>query len=400
MHALLKTLGLTQSDLAKRASLSAAAVSALVRQGHWPVRRTAQAHSRVLACLVQRGATPKQLVAVPALPQNELAPVEYESTEAVPGEALESETPMEEHMLLQNHDLYVEAQDHFKLQLNPFLNDINTRADVFTSANTRRVSAAMLNAARSHGFLAVIGESGSGKSTLRKELEERIRAERLPIRIIKPFTAQMEASDERGKKLKSGAIADAIARTLSPGLVLRSSPDARFAQVQELLRASNQAGYSHLIVIEEAHRLPQATLRHLKGFMELEDGMRAALGVCLIGQPELDDLLGSQNRDIREIVQRCSRRPLGPLDDDLEAYLQHKFDRAGVKASSVLAPDAYAAILAKLRVIPRGGRRDEARSLCYPLVVNNVVSAAMNLAAAEAYPQVDAQVINTVLAGA
>ena len=390
---LLKDFGIPQSDLVRATGLSRSAISRICAHGVWPAHGAQQALQAMDDYLVRRGLTHTQQRDVLVALQTKLAPVISNTTEAVPEEALLTETPMEEPMLLQNHELYVETQDHFKLDRNPFMDDINSRADVFTSPGTRRVRAAMLNAATNHGFIAVIGESGSGKTTLRKELEERIRIERLPIRIIKPYIVQMEPTDTKGKTMKSAAIADAIARTLSPGLSLKSSPDARFAQVHALLMASSAAGYSNLIVNEEAHRLPQATLRHLKGFMEMEDGMRRVLGVCLIGQPELDDLLGSQNRDIREIVQRCNRVTLAPLEEDLEAYLQHKFERAGVKASTVLAPNAFKAIAAKLIHIPRGGTRLDARSLCYPLVVNNLVCKAMNFAAQEHWPQVDAQVI-------
>lgn len=322
-----------------------------------------------------------------------LAPTSSYPAEAVPLVPVD-ETEKEETMLLQNHVLEFETLDHFKLERSPFVDDINTRADVFVSPGTRRVRAAMLNAATGHGFIAVVGESGSGKTTLRKELEERIRIEKLPIRIIKPYVVGVEPSDIKGKTMKTSAISDAIARTLAPGVALKSSTDARMAQVQAMLASSMAAGYNNLLVIEEAHRLPQATLRHLKGFLELEDGMRRMLGVCLIGQPELDDLLGAQNRDIREIVQRCNRVALGALEDDLEAYLQHKFDRAGVKASTVLAANACTAIAARLVHTPRGGSRmNDTRSVCYPLMVNNLVCKAMNLAAREGWPLVDAQVI-------
>ena len=104
-------------------------------------------------------------------------------------------------------------------------------------------------------------------------------------------------------------------------------------------------------------------------------------------------MLGAQNRDIREIVQRCNRVALGALADDLEPYLQHKFERAGVKVGTVLAPNACQAIAAKLVHTPRGGSRLDARSVCYPLMVNNLVCKAMNFAAQEHWPQVDAQVI-------
>ena len=54
---------------------------------------------------------------------------------------------------------------------------------------------------------------------------------------------------------------------------------------------------------------------------------------------------------------------------------------------------AFDAMRARLIYRPRGGKPTDARSLCYPLVVNNLVCRAMNAAASAGWPQVDAQVI-------
>ncbi len=296
-------------------------------------------------------------------------------------------------MLLRNETINPAACKHFKLRRSPFLDDIQSRADVYASANGRNVRAALLQAATAHGFIAVVGQSGSGKSTLREDLEERIREERRPIILIKPYVVAMEPSESRGKPMRAGQIAETIARTLAPNVPLKSSPDARYRQIHELLKASRDAGYTHLLVIEEAHRMPLTTLKHLKNFMELKDGLRRLLGVCLVGQPELRDLLSEQNPEIREIVQRCEQVAMEPLDNELEAYLTHKFERVDMKLADVLEADALDAIRARLISMPRGGRAGDAVSQCYPLVVNNLIARAMNAAALAGWPKVDAQVI-------
>jgi len=113
----------------------------------------------------------------------------------------------------------------------------------------------------------------------------------------------------------------------------------------------------------------------------------------LIGQPELDNTLSDKLGDVREIVQRCERREMLPLDDDLRPYLAHKFARAGTPIDSVLDEAAIDAIRVRLVRRPRGGSPAEARSICYPLVCNNLVVRAMNAAAAVAMPRVTADVI-------
>lgn len=304
-----------------------------------------------------------------------------------------TETQEEEQMLLRNETMTPAARKHFGLTRSPFVDDIQSRDDVFASQHGRYVRAALLDAAVNHGFIAIVGESGSGKSTLREDLEERIREERLPIIVIKPYVLAMEPNDTRGKPMKAGQIAESIASTLAPNVSLKSRQDARYRQVHELLKSSRAAGYSHLLVIEEAHRMPIPTLKHLKNFMELKDGLRRLLGVCLIGQPELRLLLSEQNPAVREIVQRCEQITMEPLDNDLEGYLAHKFERAGVKLADLLEADALDAIRARLISMPRGGRPSDAVSMCFPLVVNNLVCRALNAAAAVGFPKVDAQVI-------
>lgn len=296
-------------------------------------------------------------------------------------------------MLLENVALTPEAKRHFRLDRSPFVDDVACREDVFNSPDNRYVRNALLHTALHQGFIAVIGESGSGKTTLREDLEERIRDEAMPVKVVKPYVLAMEPSEVKGTMMKSGQIAEAIARALAPGLRLQSNPETCLHQVHELMRDSCRAGRSHLLVIEEAHRMPAATLKHLKGWMELKDGLRRLLGVCLIGQPELAGLLSEHNVEVREIVQRCEKVVLGPLGDQLEAYVRHKLARVGVHADQVLAADAYDAMRTRLTYIPRDGKARDAQSICYPLAVNNLLARAMVAATRNGWPLVDSQAV-------
>lgn len=318
-----------------------------------------------------------------------LAPASYQQAEAVPP-VPPTETEKEDPMLLQNQALTPEARQHWRLARNPFIDDVQSPDDVFQTPSVRYVRAALLDAALHHGFVAIIGESGAGKTTLAEDLDERIKADRRDVLVVRPYVLAMEASDSKGKTLKSGHIAEALVAALDAQASVRSSPQARFAQAHALLKASRAAGRRHLLLIEEAHCLPVATLKHLKRFTELKDGMQRLLGVALVGQPELRERLGSHNAEVREVAQRCEVVTLDALDQELEGYLAHKFARFDLKLADVFAPDACDAIRARLIHTPRGGKP---RSLCYPLVVNNLVCRAMNAAAAAHWPQVDAQVV-------
>lgn len=392
LSAVFAALGLSQRDVAREAQLSQPAISRIAA-GVWPKRGAAQARQRLDACLRARGATPVQLLTLFTPTRKEVGPDELQLAEAAPEVENQPETPEEETMLLANQSLSPEARKHFGLPRNPFVDDVQSPDDVYQTPSVRYVRAALTDCAQHHGFLAVVGESGAGKSTLAEDLEERIKTDGRDVVVIRPYVLAMEQNDQKGKTLKSSHIAEAIAAALDPQLKVKSSPQARFEQVHQLLKASRRAGRRHLLLIEEAHGLPTATLKHLKRFLELKDGMQRLIGVALIGQPELRDRLSSQNAEVREVAQRCEVVELEPLDAELEGYLRHKFARFDLKYESVFAPDAADAIRARLIHIPRGGKTSDARSLCYPLVVNNLVARAMNAATRAGWPQVDAQVI-------
>ena len=396
---LLQQLGINQSELARAAEVSPATVAQLANHGIWPrnpARRRAL-RAAIEQALTNVGATPAQVEGA----FENWPPHLRRGGATGAAEALEHPEPTDppdqnaedEQMLLRNETLTPDAREHFGLARSPFTDEVRALDDVFTSTATRRARAALMDCALNQGFLALVGESGSGKTTLLEELEERIRIENRAVVVIKPYVMEMEKSERRGKPMWAGQVSEAIIRELDPSGSIPSSTQARNKRVRDLLAASQQAGYNNLLVIEEAHRLPVTTLRALKGYMELKVGLRRLLGVVLIGQPELDDTLSDKLSDVREIVQRCERREMLPLDDDLHPYLAHKFARAGAALAEVLDEAALDAIRSRLVRRPRGGSLAEARSICYPLVVNNLVVRAMNAAAAVAMPRVTADVI-------
>ncbi|MBS0354040.1 MAG: AAA family ATPase [Proteobacteria bacterium] len=392
MVSLLAKVGHTQGDLYRGTGIARSVANRIVH-GDWPVRRAQQYRDAIVQWFEQRGATEADIAALQATVEKQVAPASSHLAEASPAAQATTHAQQEDPMLLRNERLSAEAKTHFGLHRSPFVDDIQTRDDVFQYPGARVARAALMDAAVNHGFIALIGESGAGKSTLREELEQRILDESRPIIVIKPYTLEMEANETKGTPMKSVQIAESIIATLAPSTTMKCSPQARAKQAHELLCASVASGYSHLLVIEEAHRLPKATLKHLKGFLELKRGLQRVLGVALIGQTELRVLLSEQNPEVREVVQRCEVVEMRPLDNDLGDYLKHKFARMGLRLEDVFADDAVDAIRARLVRTPRGGKASDTVSICHPLVVNNLVCRAMNAAASVGYPRVDAQVI-------
>lgn len=391
---LLQRLGRPQAELARALALSRATVAQIVNHDAWPTslpRAEIEAASR--AWLAEAGATAAEIESAfkkVGLPCANTATPSPQHTV--------NELPEEESMLLRKQTLHPGTKKHFGLFRDPFADDaIGSAEDMYVSPDIRYVREAMWSAAKFGGLLAVVAESGAGKTTLLRDLEDRIGLEGQPIVLIRPYVLGMEENDAKGKTLKAGHIAEAILTTVAPLVRPKSSPEARFRQLHQVLKESHAAGYRHCLVIDEAHSLPVPTIKHLKRFFELEAGFKKLLSIILIGQPELRAKLSERNAEVREVVQRCEMVELPALDGArLDEFLAFKFERAGKRAAEVIDQGAIEAIRARLTFTSPTKGRAETVSLLYPLMVGNLMTAALNVAAEIGSPLVTADVVRSL----
>ncbi|MGH3799309.1 MAG: ExeA family protein [Pseudonocardiaceae bacterium] len=387
LKTLLAVAGIKQGALAAAVELSRPALNGLINHGQLPTTcDPATVRSAITRFLAQHG------VLDATWHEQEGPTCVNTPAPASPPQDPDHHTDIhdeEDPMLLRFQALTPQAKRHFGLTGNPFT-DPGSAEEVFLSPDIRYVRESMYQIARHDGFAAVIGESGAGKSTLREELIDRLRREEQAVIVIEPYVLASEDSESKGKPLRAIHIAESIMATVAPLSAPKSSPDARFRQAHHALRDSSRAGHSHVLIIEEAHSLSMSTIKHLKRFRELKDGLRPLLAIILLGQPELLTKLSEHNPDVREVVQRIEIITLQPLDNELEPYLAHRFKRAQVPLEKVIDRSGIEALRAKL-VPPRG-----AGSLLYPLAVQNALTAAMNRAADLGVPLVTADVIRGV----
>lgn len=286
--------------------------------------------------------------------------------------------PLEIEMLSPN------AKKHFAFPRDPFVDDVQSAADVFLSADQRYIREAMFTTAKHGGFLAVVGESGAGKTVLRRDLIDRVQRDAQLIVLIQPRLI------DKGT-MTAGGICEAIIGDLRDGEKIPRSLEAKARKVEQLLKDSSRAGNVHCLMIEEAHDLSIQTLKFLKRFWELEDGFKKLLSIVLVGQPELKTKLDERvHYEAREVIRRCEVAELAPLDNSLEEYLTLKFKRVGKGLGELFSNDAYDAMRSRLTRLKGAGK---VVSMVYPLTVNNLVTSALNLAAEIGADKISADVI-------
>jgi type II secretory pathway predicted ATPase ExeA len=219
--------------------------------------------------------------------------------------------------------LYLE---HFGLTEPPFR--ITPHTDFFFDGADRGATLEALIYAVLHdeGIVKVSGEVGSGKTMLCRVLMERLPPHVASIYIATPSLGRDEILH---------AIADELGLTLSPE---RRSVALR--ELQEHLIALYGAGRRVVILIDEAHAMPEDTLEHVRLLSNLESNRHKLLQIVLFGQPELDETLSKPDlRQLRDRITHAFRmRPLaGP---EVGKYLLFRMRAAGYRGPDVFSPRA------------------------------------------------------------
>jgi type II secretory pathway predicted ATPase ExeA len=386
-------LGITLDDMAAVAGISRTAVGDLITSNRWPKRTPRETIEAALRGLfAERNVSPQDLAELFHAHTARRRLQKVDGLVRTPPPTIDQEIT---DMLLAKHSLTPGAKKAFTLFTNPFDGEVTSESEMFVSGEIRFVREACWQTAVNGSFVSVMGESGAGKTTLLCDLEDRILTSHQPVIVIKPAVVAMEERESAGKMLKAGDILAAIILTLDPNVTVKQTSEARMRQAAASLENSTKNGNSHLLVIEEAHSLPVATLRHLKRLQEhTRLGRRNMIGILLLGHPELKHNI----EKVREVAQRCEQVTLMPLDGELRKYLEHRAQLAGHDINKLISDDGIEALRQRLTVERKGGFGKQATyvSLLYPLAVNNLMTAALNTAAELGAPVVNKDVVRSI----
>jgi len=223
--------------------------------------------------------------------------------------------------------LYLE---HFGLKEAPFR--ITPHPDFFFDGADRGATLEALVYAILHdeGIVKVSGEIGSGKTMLCRVLMER-----LPREVETVFLANPSYS--RAEILLAIAQELSIAPSGEPATLLLRELQAHLIKV-------HADGRRVVILIDEAHAMPEETLEQVRLLSNLETSRSKLLQMVLFGQPELDESLAKPSmRQLKDRITHSFRmRPL--TVDEVSKYLSFRMRAAGYRGPDVFEPDAVAAI--------------------------------------------------------
>jgi MSHA biogenesis protein MshM len=222
--------------------------------------------------------------------------------------------------------LYLE---HFGLSEPPFR--ITPHTDFFFEGAERGTTLEALTYAVLHdeGIVKVSGEVGSGKTMLCRMLMERLPGEVDTIYLATPSLASEE-------------ILHAVADDLDLRLPERRTAALRELQ-QHLIRLYG-AGRRVVILVDEAHVMPEDTLEQVRLLSNLESNRHKLLQIVLFGQPELDETLAKTSlRQLRDRITHSFRmRPLATAE--VAKYLSFRMRAAGYRGPELFSAGAAARI--------------------------------------------------------
>src|SRR6185503_797291 len=169
-----------------------------------------------------------------------------------------------------------------------------------------------------------------GKTTLCRVLMERLPQEVETVFLANPSYSRSEILHAIAEELGLPASADQAASVLR-GLQ---------AKLIELYAGGRRV----VLMIDEAHAMPEDTLEQVRLLSNLESSRHKLLQIVLFGQPELDSALDKPTmRQLKDRITHSFRtRPL--TADEAGSYIAFRMRAAGYKGRDVFTPGAISAI--------------------------------------------------------
>lgn len=217
---------------------------------------------------------------------------------------------------------------HFGLSIPPFRITPDT-GRFFSGGQRAEILDTLIYAVtRGEGMVKVTGEIGTGKTMLCHMLQARLPAN---VEIVYLGNPTLDSDDI------VAAIAIELRIPVAPG----TSTLHLHQQLQNHLLQAHRHGRQVVVFIEEAQRMPLATLEEIRLLSNLETSQAKLLQLVLFGQPELNQRL--EQHEIRQLRDRITHSfDLTPLNAaEVRDYVRFRLHSAGYTGNELFTGPAY-----------------------------------------------------------
>ena len=227
----------------------------------------------------------------------------------------------------------------YGLREKPFSLTPNPRFLYLTDAHKEALAHLVYGLEQGEGFIVITGEVGTGKTTLCRSLLERIELETEIAILFNPSENARELLQSINEEF--GLQVDGLSRRQLLGTLNR------------FLLDRNAEGRQVVLIIDEAQHLSPATLEQIRLLSNLETAASKLIQIILLGQPELDEKLDSD--ELRQLRQRVSVRwRLEPMSAaETGHYIRHRLQVAAGADREILTRRALLEIHRQTGGVPR-----------------------------------------------
>ncbi|HWC15586.1 MAG TPA: AAA family ATPase, partial [Terriglobales bacterium] len=204
----------------------------------------------------------------------------------------------------------------FGLTRSPFEITPDPRFFYGTARHNEALASLCYGIERRKGFIVVTGEVGTGKTLLARCLSRNLQFQRIPFAyVFNPLLSVFE-------------FLQYVLRDIGVPVPGRSKGEI-LGELNRYLIAQHQRKSTAVLIIDEAQLLSWELLEEIRLLTNLETAEQKLLQIVLVGQPELDDKLESQN--LRQLKQRISLRcRLASLsEEETRKYIELRLFMAG-----------------------------------------------------------------------
>jgi general secretion pathway protein A len=196
-----------------------------------------------------------------------------------------------------------------------------------TPSHNEALAALTYGVMRRKGFVVVTGEVGTGKTLLLRSLLEVIGRNNIAFAFV--YNPRLSVPD-----FLSNVLTD-----LRLSLAGRTKGEM-LSYLNDYLLMRSRRGATTAIIVDEAHLLSWELMEEIRLLTNLETSQHKLVQMVLVGQPELDQKLDSN--ELRQLKQRVSLRcMLKPLAfEQLRGYIHQRLEIAGANSHSMtIFPD-------------------------------------------------------------